>query len=82
MSYCVSKKEEKTLLELRASDSVNSVPAKLEKKKQSQGSMTQKALALLNTSKYLPLTQGKGRGTGLDPGSPLSLSNILSYQKA
>lgn len=37
MSYCVSKKEEKTLLELRASDSMNSVPAKLEKKKTKPG---------------------------------------------
>lgn len=82
---CVKKKEEKTLLELRASDSMYSAPAKLKKKKKkkkSQGSMTQKVLALLNTSKYLPLTQGKGRGTGWDPGSPLSLPNILSYQKA
>lgn len=32
MNYCVSKKEEKTLLELKASDSMYSAPAKLEKK--------------------------------------------------
>lgn len=80
---CQKKKKKKTpLLVFQISDSIYAFPAKLERK-QTQGSMTEKMLDLLERAKYLPLAGGGVCvcGTGRDPGQP-SLPNSLSYQKA